>query len=135
MEVWKIIFLSKWVICRFHVNLPGCSRSNNLSIPPGKGSMAFQLPCGRCAIYFHDYRCSCEIQHNPRKMVAKEDDPTSYWEGNFSGTMLNFGRPQGRPFGGPFPDNSRVGSTNFIAFLSGLFPNGPGEKPILRPPS
>ena len=25
MEVWKIIFLSKWVICRFHVNLPGCS--------------------------------------------------------------------------------------------------------------
>ena len=27
MEVWKIIFLSKWVICRFHVNLPGCSKS------------------------------------------------------------------------------------------------------------
>ena len=25
MEVWKIICLSKWVICRFHVNLPGCS--------------------------------------------------------------------------------------------------------------
>ena len=24
MEVWKIIFLSKWVICMFHVNLPGC---------------------------------------------------------------------------------------------------------------
>ena len=26
MEVWKIIFLSKWLICRFHVNLPGCKR-------------------------------------------------------------------------------------------------------------
>ena len=25
IEVWKIIFLSKWVICRFHVNLPGCN--------------------------------------------------------------------------------------------------------------
>ena len=25
MEIWKIIFLSRWVICRFHVNLPGCS--------------------------------------------------------------------------------------------------------------
>ena len=25
MEVWKIIFLFKWVICRFHVNLPGCT--------------------------------------------------------------------------------------------------------------
>ena len=24
MEVWKIIFLSKWVIFKFHVNLPGC---------------------------------------------------------------------------------------------------------------
>ena len=24
MEVWKIIFPSKRVICRFHVNLPGC---------------------------------------------------------------------------------------------------------------
>ena len=24
MMVWKIIFLSKWVICRFHVNFPGC---------------------------------------------------------------------------------------------------------------
>ena len=24
MDVWKIMFLSKWVICRFHVNLPGC---------------------------------------------------------------------------------------------------------------
>ena len=23
MDVWKIIFLCKWVICRFHVNLPG----------------------------------------------------------------------------------------------------------------
>ena len=23
MEAWKIIFLSKWVICRFYVNLPG----------------------------------------------------------------------------------------------------------------
>jgi len=24
MMVWKMIFLSKWVIWRFHVNLPGC---------------------------------------------------------------------------------------------------------------
>ena len=25
IEVWKVIFLSKWVICRFHVNLQGCN--------------------------------------------------------------------------------------------------------------
>ena len=29
MEVWKIIFLSKWVICSFHVNLPGCSKNGD----------------------------------------------------------------------------------------------------------
>ena len=29
MEVWNIIFLSKWVICRFHVNLPGCTFFNS----------------------------------------------------------------------------------------------------------
>ena len=27
MDVWKIIFLSKWVICRFHVHLPGCKHT------------------------------------------------------------------------------------------------------------
>ena len=31
IEVWKIIFLSKWVICMFHVNLPGCSNLNEKS--------------------------------------------------------------------------------------------------------
>lgn len=25
LEVWKSMFLSKWVICRFHANLPGCA--------------------------------------------------------------------------------------------------------------
>ena len=30
MEVWKIIFLSKWVIFRFHVYLPGCNWSRGL---------------------------------------------------------------------------------------------------------
>ena len=28
MEAWKIIFLSKWLISRFHVNLPGCISMN-----------------------------------------------------------------------------------------------------------
>ncbi len=29
MEVWSIIFLSKWVICMFHVNLPECIGKKN----------------------------------------------------------------------------------------------------------
>ena len=32
IEVWKIIFLSKWVICMFHVNLPGCSNKKSLNV-------------------------------------------------------------------------------------------------------
>ena len=31
MEVWKIIFLSKWLISRFHVNLPGYTLQKSIS--------------------------------------------------------------------------------------------------------
>ena len=39
MEVCKIIFLSKWVICRFHVNVPGLYRIHpqSLTVRPWKG--------------------------------------------------------------------------------------------------
>ena len=33
MEAWKIIFLSKWLISRFHVNLPGCKFSEDMMDP------------------------------------------------------------------------------------------------------
>ena len=33
MGVWKIIFLSQWVICRFHVNLLGCMAFKVESLP------------------------------------------------------------------------------------------------------
>ena len=32
LEAWKIIFLSKWLISRFHVNLPGCTYTNIVHI-------------------------------------------------------------------------------------------------------
>ena len=32
MEVWKIIFLFKWVISRFHVNLPGCNNQTHIHL-------------------------------------------------------------------------------------------------------
>ena len=53
MEVWKIIFLSKWVIRRFHVNLPGCwfcfvlgvpSRERSYIRPFKAGKITFPLP-------------------------------------------------------------------------------------------
>ena len=30
--VWKIIFLSKGVICMFHVKLPGCIQKNSIDL-------------------------------------------------------------------------------------------------------
>ena len=36
MEVWKIMFLSKWLISRFHVNLPGCSLFRNSRVTKTK---------------------------------------------------------------------------------------------------
>ena len=41
MEACKIIFLSKWVICRFHVNL---SVINDVERSPN-GIMVFALSC------------------------------------------------------------------------------------------
>ena len=48
MEVWKIIFLSKWVICRFHVNLPGCT------LRTGK-NIRLKLGKTRCLWTFNNY--------------------------------------------------------------------------------
>ena len=52
MEVWKIIFLSKRVIRRFHVNLPGCWFCFVLGVPSRErshilfkaGKITFPLP-------------------------------------------------------------------------------------------
>lgn len=43
MEIWEIIFLSKWLICRFHLNLPGCT---------GKERLDSRMMCGlRCSLW------------------------------------------------------------------------------------
>ena len=43
--VWKIILLSKWVICRFHVNLPGCTHLT-CQIIPAVPMIFFRFPLG-----------------------------------------------------------------------------------------
>ena len=50
--VWKIIFLSKWVICRFHVNLPGCMPCQAASAPLHGASN------------FHHHHCQFMVVHN-----------------------------------------------------------------------
>jgi len=49
MEVWKIIFLSKWVICRFHVNLPGCRKFPRIRTPQESGKELLTLDFNRNA--------------------------------------------------------------------------------------
>ena len=43
MEVWQIMFLSKWVICMFHVNLPGCSQRQQKNPDDGRQSRIFRV--------------------------------------------------------------------------------------------
>ena len=57
MEVWKIIFLSKWVICRFHVNLPGCTLDH------------IQTPCWGSV--FLDQTKICPIKHRENSLTQE----------------------------------------------------------------
>ena len=43
MEVWKIMFLSEWVICRFHVNLPGCNGITRIHLQKQGKHRSFSL--------------------------------------------------------------------------------------------
>ena len=52
MEVWKIIFLSKWVICRFHDNLPGCNFSTIISFI-SVGQVTIRIRHATSAIALH----------------------------------------------------------------------------------
>ena len=53
LEVWNIMFLSKWLICRFHVHLPGCIPLYLLGI--------FMNSCSLSSIYFFvNLRCGPE---------------------------------------------------------------------------
>ena len=61
MEVWKIIFLSKWEICRFHVNLPGSTRFCYANFREIYHTLRMQVvtetPLSRCAWSFPSGGC------------------------------------------------------------------------------
>ena len=58
MEVWRIISFSKWVICRFHVNLPGC----NSNLPPVICQLSVPVLC----------RSFCHLANVPRPAWSTE---------------------------------------------------------------
>ena len=85
MEVWKIIFLSKWVICRFHVNLPGCKPKSCWRFRLASTSMAIGL--WRCVETMSKYkihgdswnnRYHCNIIHESCKRESRERKKTQH---------------------------------------------------------
>ena len=45
-----MIFLSKWVICRFHVNLPGCNSSSICFLQNPQNEISHHAPMNRVFI-------------------------------------------------------------------------------------
>ena len=72
MDVWKIIFLSKWVICRFHVNLPGCL----FLLTFASCWSSFVLACGRVTFFFVLGWLKCK--KNLRKNLCFPGDEAIY---------------------------------------------------------
>ncbi len=60
MEVWKMIFLSKWVICRFHVNPPGCIWKNKNMVLGN--SLEIILSLQRSGAWKNSFRITC-VKH------------------------------------------------------------------------
>ena len=72
MMVWKMIFLSKWVICGFHVNLSGCTVVRyfvTLSVFISKSSDEPSLGDGvkDGFVYIVNFDQSLDIQQSPLK--------------------------------------------------------------------
>ena len=81
MEVWKMIFLSKWVIWRFHVNLPGCIFLGHPSSFPWSLHCSKRRPQSAPALLRNDE------SETHRKEDARGVDPTQGggWEVKVSG--------------------------------------------------
>ena len=78
-EVGKIMFLSKWVICMFHVNLPGCKGNNTDQINVESLGPASNLFIWMCHVgILHHHKLNCE-----KLSTATRWAPTSYeWSYN-----------------------------------------------------
>ena len=86
----QIIFLSKWVICTFHVNIPGCTKHERATVhlplrfSPNVGQIYVQLSDGWYGSQTHVFqydsigigiRCSEECtSYSPRVFSSKDPD-------------------------------------------------------------
>ena len=86
-----MIFLSKWVICRFHVNLPGCMSNVRLTVEDGykqgKSSNDLKHACTAVHRYYllkHFERVCCYMQtvffpyHHVMIMIYYDDDNNNH---------------------------------------------------------
>ena len=72
MDVWKIIFLSKWVICMFHVNLPGCTWLKKKN----RTAQGMDKPCIKKKM------ASWQVKHSKR--VGVDEWRLCLWEGDLT---------------------------------------------------
>ena len=111
VKVWKMVFLFKQVIFRFHVNFPGCTLSESHVFPPATGthearlrscccsmvrSRAISILCKYCRSWkdeiltkrllvgLHPRNLTWNLKRSPQKRKF-------LLEPSFSGSMLNFG--------------------------------------------
>ena len=72
MEVRKIIFLSKWVICRFHVNLPGCKwRVRETILTEACPTWLFDVKQNRFVIYISEqHQAPCTLSAKVFKRIC-----------------------------------------------------------------
>ena len=77
MEVWKIIFLSKWVICRFHVNLPGCKTSWWMNLVFQDSESWYHLLLG-CTLQMANYSSWWLVEPTHHE----KDAPPFFWREN-----------------------------------------------------
>ena len=85
MELWKIIFLWKWVICRFHLNLPGCIFPyRDQKEPPVTTAVCWKQPLG---FSWHLQRCE-DVTRAPHSQVNHAVNPIKSY--GFSPRLQDF---------------------------------------------
>ena len=93
MEVWKIMFLSKWVICRFHVNLPGCRLDDFCceTVPSGTTAKMYLSSIQNInwlSRWFTFTLTPLKFNMDPANQPLEKGD--SLWKPSFSVSMLSF---------------------------------------------
>ena len=123
--VWKIIFLSKWMICRFHVNLPGCNWDDPPSGVPPCSTMMTEHPTGHDdGLDIHRLQCcsvGLKIHWINRRRVSTSIGVNRCWFTEFQARRHKKKMRQARKKGRAFSQPQTVEKANRVANLARFF--------------